>query len=160
MRLSGSHMLQLRYDALACAERGQQVKDNRIQRQTAEDFVKQPWQHTAPRAPAEAEYRPGTGVAQGKRSSKPKELSMWWMCPAVMPKWLANLGGVSVKVSATWVQSAAGLACRASVRGVSMPGKLQGTHALRPQAPCACNQESSDALQAYSMHVAVAPTAG
>ena len=106
-------MLQLRYDALACAERGQQVKDNRIQRQTAEDFVKQPWQHTAPRAPAEAEYRPGTGVAQGKRSSKPKELSMWWMCPALMPKWLAILGGVSVKVSATW--------CRA----------LQASHAER-----------------------------
>ena len=36
--------------------------------------------------PAEHEYSPATGVAYGKRSAKPNELSTWWMCPRVMPK--------------------------------------------------------------------------
>ena len=57
---------------------------------------------SAGHAPAEAEYRPGTGVAQGKRWSKPKQLSMWWMWPPEMPKCRSILGGVSVNVSATW----------------------------------------------------------
>ena len=37
----------------------------------------------------------------GKRWSKPKELSTWWMWPRVIPKCDSILGGVSVKVSMT-----------------------------------------------------------
>ena len=58
------------------------------------------------------------------------------------------------------VQSAAGLACGASLWGVKMPRKLQGTHELPPQSPYACDQDSLGTLQSQSMQVAVTPTTG
>lgn len=42
-----------------------------------------------------------TGVRYGKRSAKPKLLSMWWMWPRVMPNQRSMPGGVRVKVSTT-----------------------------------------------------------
>src|SRR5438132_10513969 len=58
--------------------------------------------------PALQEYTPSIGVAYGRRSAKPNELSTWWMWPRVMPKWRSIFGGVSGKVSGTSAEVAGG----------------------------------------------------
>ncbi|KAF6257859.1 hypothetical protein COO60DRAFT_1522020 [Scenedesmus sp. NREL 46B-D3] len=69
--------------------------------QPAELWPAQPVTEPPGCVPADAEYRPWMGVRYGKRWSKPKALSMWWMCPRLMPKYDSTLGGVSVMRSTT-----------------------------------------------------------
>src|SRR5207237_9531752 len=115
--------------------------------------------------PALHEYTPSTGVAYGRRSANPKELSTWWMWPREIPKCCSIFGGVRGKASATSAEVPGAKRSqmwrrwrtyRDSSASQLVPESAYGTHCTKSAelwCPCASRREGSSVVWTYDSMV-------